>query len=1018
MSYSQSHRNPVERKVLIGFILALVIIISLCILYYRSRTNLLEADSLVEHTHFVIEEINETLSNLKDAETGSHGYLISNNESYLDTYSQAVVKVWSHFNNVRNLSLDNPRQEQRLGALEPLIKSKLAFAAELIKKQKSGDGAAAQTLFKSGNSKAEMDKIRFIINEMQIEEKNLLAQRTQKAQASRDAAFYVLIGFIISVLLFFLIVFFVIRRDFTAQMRAENALYESEKRVRLFVKHTPAAVAMLDTEMRYVLTSRRWLTDYNLGRQNIIGKSHYEVFPDLPAKWKEIHRRGLAGEVMQSDEDPFERTDGSIEWLRWEMHPWKGNTGEVGGVIFFTEVITERKKLETELKQAHDAALDAARLKSEFLANMSHEIRTPMNGVIGMTDLLLDTPLSEEQAEFAEIIKKSGDSLLTVINDILDFSKIEAGKLNFETIDFDLRETIESTVAIFAESARKKQIELVAFVEANVPVELRGDPGRLRQIMTNLIGNAIKFTKTGEVVVRVKNESETVDQAWLQFSVADTGIGMSNETKSNLFKAFTQADGSTTRQYGGTGLGLTITKQLVEMMDGTVEVESQLGKGSMLSFTACFEKQSVEATKKFQPLTDLTDLRVLIVDDSPANRRILRHYVTTWGMIATEAGDGLNALEELREAAEMNQPFDLAILDLMLPIMDGFDLARRIKEDKSISNVRLILMPSFGMRGHSQEAKQAGIDGYLVKPLRQSDLFNSIAAVLGANEFQCSTDPTAEKPLVTQYNMIKQNYPAEQKSILVVEDNAVNQKVLRMQLERMGFSVDAAYNGKEALAALERNSYSLVLMDCQMPEMDGYEATDSFRQLENGSNRTPVIAVTANAMQGEREKCLAAGMDDYLSKPIKKEALTEVLERWLKSEDEAVNLGAAENPESEASSENLIDFDSLREVTSDDPQMLSQIINLYLQQTREQLDDLALAVEVKNSREIHQIAHKCLGSSATCGMSGMIEPLTELETMGREGEIENAEQQLACLKQVYSRLETVLEKTLREIKEK
>lgn len=1019
MSY-RSYYHSVERNVLIGFVSALVIIISLCALYYRSRTNLMEAENLVEHTHQVIEEIAETISSLKDAETGTRGYLMSaGNESYLDTYGQAITEVMAHFENVRKLTADNTRQQERVNTLEPLIKAKLDHLAELIKTRRNGDEKSANRLFLSGKGKVQMDEIRLIVNEMRQDERNLLVQRTERAEISRYSTFNILICFVAAIFLFFLIAFFIIRRDIAVQSRADLAMRESEKRVRLFVERTPAAVAMLDQEMRYVLTSHRWLTDYNLGDQNIIGQSHYDIFPDIPERWKEIHRRGLAGEVLKSDEDPFPRADGGMDWLRWEMHPWRDNQGKIGGIIFFTEVITERKKLETELKDARDAALDSARLKSEFLANMSHEIRTPMNGVIGMTDLLLDTELDEEQAEYTETIRNSADSLLAVINDILDFSKIEAGKLNFETIDFDLSETIENTVEIFAEPAQKKRIKIASLVEANVPVELRGDPSRLRQIMTNLIGNAVKFTKSGEVVVRVNNESETVDQAWLKFSVSDTGIGISPDTKKCLFQPFTQADGSTTRQYGGTGLGLAITKQLVEIMGGSISVESELGKGSVFSFTACFEKQAVDAVKKFQPLTDLTNLRILIVDDNATNRRILKHYVTSWGMVAVDATDGMDALEILRAAAKRHEKFDLAILDLMMPIMDGFDLARQIKKDSTISDVCLILMPSFGMRGHSREAKQAGIEGYLVKPLRQSDLFNCIAAVMG-DTFVQTTIPTATEtspkiPLIAKY-MSNEKSAAPPKPILVVEDNAVNQKVVKLQLERMGFAVESAYNGKEALAALKLKAYSLILMDCQMPEMDGYEATGAIRIFENGGRRTPVIAVTANAMQGEREKCLAAGMDDYISKPIRKEVLKETLERWLNQAPDTANL--AENCNGDEPADDLINLASLREVTDDDSEMMTQIINLYLQQTREQLDILDKAVEATNADEIYRIAHKCLGSSATCGVIAMIQPLAQLEEMGRERKLENAPQKLLLINEIYRRLEPVLKNILNEMKGK
>ncbi|MBC8028875.1 MAG: PAS domain S-box protein [Pyrinomonadaceae bacterium] len=766
--------------------------------------------------------------------------------------------------------------------------------------------------------------------------------------------------------------------------QSEAALRENEAQFKDLFDHAPVAYHELDKDGRIVRV--------NLTEQRLLGYTAEEMQGRLAWEFivEKVSLDAIKAKLSGSAElKPFERTfirkDGSLVPMLIKDQLICDVNGNVTGIRSTLHDISERKEFEAELKQARDAALESARLKSEFLANMSHEIRTPMNGVIGMTGLLLDTNLNEEQREFAETIQSSGDGLLTIINDILDFSKIEAGKLQFEILDFDLSNAVEGAVELLAARARDKKIELASLIYNDVNTRLQGDPGRLRQVLTNLLGNAVKFTEHGEVILRAEKESETEAEIVVRFSVSDTGIGINQAAQRSLFQAFTQADGSTTRKYGGTGLGLAISKQLVELMGGQIGVDSVPGKGSSFWFTAKFAKQLGEAVPIHEGTTSIRGLHALIVDDNATNRKILSHQLSSWGLTHQEADSGERALELLHSAVAEGHAYDLAIFDLMMPVMDGFELARRIKSDPLFDATRMVMLTSHGQRGDGTTAREAGVAAYLTKPVRQSHLFECLTSVVSQTSAEMEKDPGSSRmpvQLITRHMLTETTAMKSNKLILLAEDNIVNQKVALRQLQKLGYRADAVANGREAVEALERISYDLVLMDCQMPEMDGYEATAEIRRAEGKTKHTKIVAMTANALQGDREKCIAAGMDDYISKPVKPDELASVLQRMFTDPVEVQDVCEQEEVPPP------VDLGHLQDAMGDE---LSEILEIYLAQTTESLEKLMLAIKTGNSGEVDFIAHNCAGTSANCGITALVHPMRELERMGREGLLDGAE---------------------------
>ena len=768
--------------------------------------------------------------------------------------------------------------------------------------------------------------------------------------------------------------FLFIFQDITRQKHDENEILRQKEFFESLFQYNPVAVVILDLEGKIMSVNPAFEVLYGYPEAEVSGK----LLDPLIASDNLDEAANNTKTVIDG---------GTVHGLAKR----RCKNGTVVDVEYAgVPVIVEGKKLAilaiyynvTELVEAKRLAEQADRAKSEFLANMSHEIRTPMNGIMGMLELLLDTPLNDEQKDFVSTARDSAEALLGILNDVLDFSKIEAGQLTIDEIEFDLRSTVEGVAHTLVTRAENKGIELACLIDKDVPTRVMGDAGRLRQVLINLVGNAIKFTHEGEVVIRVMVQSTNEKKSTLRVLVSDTGIGIPLDRQKAVFERFVQADSSSTRKYGGTGLGLTISAQLTKMMGGDIGLESEPGKGSTFWFTVTVGNILEGATPPLALPEDLINVPVLIVDDNSTNRSILEKMIRGFGCNAFAVSSGKEALNILNSFSELGKPFQLVLLDMQMPEMDGEEVLSKIKNDPDLNHTSVIILTSMGQRGDASRLEAMGCNGYLLKPVRQKELFGALLTILGRSKHG---EDKSKQSLITRHSLNEQQRGTIH--ILLAEDNPTNQKLAIRLLQKAGYPVDIANDGKEALEAVQKTNYKMVLMDVQMPVMDGFEATKKIRALGPSFAALPIIAMTAYAMSGDRERCLDAGMNSYLSKPLNVDELFKTIEKYSSTmpEESQPNNSPTSLDMAIEGSAGLFELQKAMPRFGDDLPTFFELLGEFIPHVKASIADLEKALSINDVKKVHFISHSIKGSASNFEAKTISTPAFEIEQLTANG---------------------------------
>lgn len=978
-----NRRGLTQRHIITGSAIALVTLFVVILLGFKSLDQARDSSNWVNHTFAVISKIQKLQSGINELGTSQRGFILTSQERHLNNFNSIRPDVTFLIEHIRNLTIDNSSQQERLQKLE----SKLSYLLEVyhrnIELVKKGHPEKAADNVKSGKAEDVISEVRTLISEMIAQEEDLITHRLKKEKEDNNLSNLLILGGSSFSFIMVLIAAILVSRELRRRNAVQSSLNKTSAIQKAILDSAAFALIAVDTEGKVTLFNPAAEKLLGYTSEEVLGKSisTFHMESEITEMSQELSERfGVTVKpdfetftyranrgIIEVDQWMLIRKDGKAIPVNLSMTSQKTFDGEIQGYLGIAYDITQQLEYEKTIIEAKEQAIAGTQAKSEFLANMSHEIRTPMNAIMGMAELLNESDLDEEQKKYVEVFTRAGESLLNIINDILDLSKIEAGHFELDMAPFSLSNVIEKSSEIMALKAHQKKLELAVDMENGLHDHFIGDGNRIRQIILNLLGNAIKFTKKGEILLKITGNKKEHDLTEVIIEVTDTGIGMTEEQLNMLFERFNQLDSSITKEYGGTGLGLNITKRLVELMNGKIEVQSTFGKGSKFTVRLILKEDEEPA---FNVTTvSLKNKKVLIVDDTKTNRYILRKILDFQGAVTEEASDGEKGLEKIQEANRTGMPYDLVLLDCRMPGMDGFTVAEKVQRTETKGPL-IMMLTSDNRPGDLQKSKELGLKSYLVKPVLRNELMLEISRIMQKVETQ-KTELKASQETKTDINL----------KILLVDDNEENRLVIRSFLKKLSWEIDEARNGQEAVGLYSPGKYSVILMDMQMPVMDGYTATRAIREIENEkrANPTTILALTAYALKEEIDKSIQAGCNGHLSKPVSKTALIKALEAFTKNYTVTVDKD------------------------------LEDLIPDYLAARTKELATLEAAFEENNFPLIQAIGHKLRGSAGSYGFQELSEVGKELEEKSKTSDAQSIKQALTQYQHYLKNVQVIYE---------